>query len=260
MAGGARSTSSGKCRTSTPTCSSSRSRGRRMATAPEHGRPWSPAELGYSVVAEVGLAHGRLLRSPPDRVHPVGTAHRTLANGLPARRRALADGVPSRPAPGPRRERGGLALLSRVPVHHCTVIPPQEAPPRCGPPGGHRRRRRVGRRRAGGVRNPHVPHHPRLARPVPPPERPASPADERRGAGRRHEPLGSTGELVPQGMAAGASPPAPGPRTAPTASSTTCWSPRPCRCSTPGRERSPAPTTCRWWPPGVTHRPETAVG
>ncbi len=69
----------------------------------------------------------------------------------------------------------GVAMLSRVPVHRVRGHPAEEASPGRGPAGRHRLHRRPGRRAARRLRDPHVPHHPWIARPVPPAARPCFP-------------------------------------------------------------------------------------
>ena len=205
-------------------------------------------QLGYSVVAEVGLAHGRLFDPRPTASTRWGPPVRPWRGSFRLDEEHWRRGPDTN---GATFVSGtwGLAMLSRLPVHHGTVIPLPKL------------RRDAARRvviggtveLAGGVlavfgtHMSHITHgshaqYRRLSDLLPPPTDAAA-------AGRGHEPVGPTRSTPTSGDGGGPSPPGPGPPTGPTASSTTCWSPRPCRCSTPGPEGSPGPTTGRWWPP-----------
>jgi endonuclease/exonuclease/phosphatase family metal-dependent hydrolase len=93
--------------------------------APDDGGPSTAttvaAELGYTLVAEVGLAHGRLFGPLPT------TSNRWGPPTRPWRRSFRLDEEHRRPGESAEstfaRGTWGVAMLSRVPVHRSTVIP-----------------------------------------------------------------------------------------------------------------------------------------
>ena len=215
---------------------------------PEHRPAWWPTRLGYDVVAEVGwpAAALRSRRRPPtaggDPLPATGTP------GTPSASTASAGG--SAAALGQRRPFGtgtlGLAVLSRVPVHldrHPALGQLRRDPARrvvisCAPC-----RSAAAGWSSSGTHMSHIPHGRTPSTGACGPGARHRPAG---GAGRRHEPVGPAGQLaLPGGLAAGRHGAGPGRRGARTASSTTWWSPRRCRWSTPGWRR----------PSGSDHRP-----
>ena len=210
----------------------------------QHGRDGGrPARLP-------GGGRGRAGPRPP--VRPFPTSSTRWGAAARARRKPFRldderwrSTRPGRPTGGPPPGAGASPSCpgSRSPA--TPGHPARAAPTGPGPPGGHRLHRRPGGRAALHLRHPHVPHHPRLPRPVPPPRRqllpPADQAAVLAGDMNLWGPPVTSYFRGWRRAVTGRTWPAPGP----TASSTTSWSPRRCRWSTPGSARSP----------GSDHRP-----
>ncbi len=150
-------------------------------------RPGSPLRAGRDL--EPSLV--ALLRPAPDD-----------ASGPPARRRARGGKI--RPgAPGERARAMGHRTPLPDPRRRSGRPRPRHAATGRGEARGGEVHDRARWSHRVGLRHPHVPHHPLLSRPVPPPRRSAPACQHPLRARRRHEHVGAAGQLVLPGVAAG---------------------------------------------------------
>jgi len=210
------------------------------------------------VVAEVALAHGRLYSPHPEADGRWGPPL------IPARKALRIDGerwtVAKEPA-GRTSVRGqwGIALLSRLPVREVEVLPLGQLP---RDPARRALIRGVvdlagGPLTVHGTHMSHITHgshvqYRLLGTELPPLSSAAVLAGDMNLWG---PPVSSYVRGWRRASSAG-----PGRHPAPTASSTTCWSPRRWQSPAPGWPASPAPTTGRSWPHSPRPEPRPRSG